>query len=308
MGHESRLNIPCRNCLGCNAATARDWSVRCFHEAQLHTTNWRDEDTQIVTQIPNSSVVTLTYDEEHLPIDGLLHHDDFQRFAKRMRFRRSTTGNPKPIRYFMAGEYGGRTARPHFHAIIFGEAFDDRYSEQSRDGQVNQMSYELDKLWSQPASKNAPSTKIGRATVDDFTFAGAAYVAGYVAKKSNTNGPAGPMTEQIDADGVVTYVCDQPEYRRMSTRPDGLGAKWLLKPENLVKVYENDCINISAWTFHPPRYYDTLLERHRPDLIGEVKAKRQSGMGKSAEQWSPDRCAAAERIAIESLQQRRDLL
>lgn len=297
---DSRINIPCRKCLGCNQATAREWSVRCFHEAQLHTQNWRDEETRVTTKIPNSSVLTLTYNDAHLPKYGALRHDDIQRFLKRLRKNKS-------VRYFMCGEYGGKTARPHYHLIIYGESFPDRYTEQTRDGQTNQMSHTLDKLWSQPTCPGEPSTNIGRATVDDFTFAGAGYVAGYIAKKSNVY-QSGPLVDLVQiSTGEVTTVPMAPEYRKMSTAP-GIGADWIVKRENLSFVYDADCVRISAFRFNPPRYYDRLLERCRPEVAAAIRLKRKESMHDSAITWDQNRCNSAELSAISDLQLRRDSL
>jgi len=306
-------NVNCRTCIGCNMATAREWSIRAFHEAQLHTQHWTDQDTKITTEIPNSSVITLTYDDEHMPPNGELLHDDFQRFMKRLRSRRSrrekkSISKTKPIRYFMCGEYGGKTGRCHFHCVVFGECFDDQYTEVSLDGQVHQMSYELDDLWKQSANGDDVPSKIGRATVDTFTFAGAGYVAGYVAKKSTAEGVhLGPTKTEVDGHGVVRCIPIAPEYRMMSNRP-GIGAPWILKPENMAAVYDRDEIKISEWTFHPPKYYDLLLDRTRPDLTGEIIRRRQLAWGKSSSDWTPARCAAAEQIALDNLQARRDSL
>lgn len=287
---EAVVNIPCRKCMGCGAAESRDWSVRCFHEALEHTKDWRDPDTGITTNVPNSCVITLTYRPEDYPEDGALHHEDFQLFMKRLRERLD-----EKIRFFMCGEFGGQTGRGHFHSIIFGETFDDRWQDQSN-GKTLHHSHLLDETWGK-----------GRATVDDFSFAGAAYVAGYVAKKINVH-QTGPVTEIVDKNGEVFYKHLSPEYRKMSTRPVGLGGKWIQKPENMAKVYENDCCQVSEWTFHPPRYYDTLLKRQDPGLYDQVVGKRLDGMAKHAGEWSPERCAAAEKIALESLQQRLDSL
>ncbi len=300
------VNVRCRHCIGCNRAAARDWSVRAFHEAQLHTEDWWDPDARITTTIPNSSVVTLTYNDDHLPEDGCLRHDDFQRFMKRLRIRRKRRGDKRPIRYLMCGEFGGKTSRPHYHAILFGECFKERYSEQSLDGQVNQMSAELDELWSQKSLNGDSITNIGRATIDDFSFAGAAYVAGYVAKKTSTAGHQGPIEETTEH-GVTRWTPKTPEYRKSSTRP-GLGGDWILKPENLAYVYSMDCVKISEWTFHPPKYYDVLLNRHRPELVEDILINRRLGMSEYSREWTPQRCAAAERIALDELQQRRDSL
>ncbi len=303
------VNVRCRHCIGCNRADARDWSVRAFHESLVHTEDWVDPETKITTKIPNSTVLTLTYNDEHLPEDGCLRHDDFQRFMKRLRIRRRRRlgSKAKPIRYLMCGEYGGKTSRPHYHAIIFGESFSERYSEQSLDGQVNQMSVELDELWSQKSKNGGEITNIGRATVDDFTFAGAAYVAGYVAKKTSTAGHQGPIEKTTDQYGTTRYNPISPEYRKSSNRP-GLGAEWILRPSNLAYVYSADCVKISEWTFHPPKYYDVLLNRHRPELVEDIMINRRLGMSEYSKEWTPQRCAAAEQIALDDLQQRRDSL
>ncbi len=310
---ETTANLPCRNCIGCNMATQREWSVRCFHEAQLHAADWQDPETQITTQIPNSSVITLTYNDEHLPESGLLQHDDFQRFMKRLKQRRKQRKDLRPIRSFMCGEYGGKTSRPHYHAIIFGETFDDRYLAASLDGQHNEMSYELDSLWSQRAPGATETSNIGRATVDTFTFAGAAYVAGYVAKKAITEGkhlgPFKTVRTRIDPGEnprwKTQFIPIAPEYRRMTP---GLGRDWILKWSNLERVYSQDCVKISEWTFHPPKYYDKLVEERRPDLMADIRLNRRDGMSKAAEEWTPARCAAAEQIQLDALQQRRDSL
>ena len=55
------------------------------------------------------------------PQRGSLNHADFQKFMKRLR---KHAGNN--IRYYMGGEYGPTTWRPHFHACIFGHDYEDK--------------------------------------------------------------------------------------------------------------------------------------------------------------------------------------
>ncbi len=308
------VNLPCRDCNGCSKAKAVDWSVRCYHEAKLHTEQYTAPDG-ITTTIPNTSVVTLTYNDDHLPPNSLLRHHDFQKFMKRVANRkqakhkaRRAPGRSSPPRMFMCGEYGGKTARPHYHSIIFGETFDDTYTD---DYGVNKMSYELDQLWSQPLKKGDPPTNMGRATVDAFSFAAAGYVAGYIAKQQSPETllghfrHKGPTYETIQLNGTSITKPVAPEYQAMSP---GLGRDWILKPENMMRVYMPDCIKISEWTFHPPKYYDRLLADRRPDLMGDILINRNQGMSKSALEWSPERCSAAEKIALSALQFRRDSL
>lgn len=94
------LELPCGQCMACRLNYGKDWSVRIMDETKSH-----DE----------SIFLTLTYDDEHLPSDCSLHKEDVQKFFKRLR-----NYVPNKIRYFIAGEYGDKFGRPHYHAIIFG--------------------------------------------------------------------------------------------------------------------------------------------------------------------------------------------
>lgn len=62
----------------------------------------------------NGVFVTLTYDEEHLPFEGV-DKTHLQKFMKRLR-----KGLGEPIKYLACGEYGSRTLRAHYHLIILG--------------------------------------------------------------------------------------------------------------------------------------------------------------------------------------------
>jgi len=145
------FKIPCGTCIGCSLDKARQWSIRCVHEAMFHE---------------QSCFITLTYRNEDLPQDGSVKPRPFQLFMKRLRKR---TG--RKIRYFHCGEYGPKFSRPHYHAIIFGYSFPDRelFKEQPFKWYRSQ---ELEELWPH-----------GFSTVCDLTEASASYVARYTLKK-----------------------------------------------------------------------------------------------------------------------------
>lgn len=75
------------------------WSVRLLHEQKGYDTD--------------CCFITLTYDEEHNP--KTLVPKDLQDFWKRLR-----KYSGLKLRYFACGEYGSKTMRPHYHAIVFG--------------------------------------------------------------------------------------------------------------------------------------------------------------------------------------------
>ena len=83
----------------------------------------------------NNCFITLTYNDQHLPkVPGTdvptLRLDHYQKFMK--RFRKAHKGidpdskGQYPVRFYMAGEYGEKFGRPHFHACIFNFGFDDK--------------------------------------------------------------------------------------------------------------------------------------------------------------------------------------
>lgn len=274
--------VPCRVCLGCKASEARDWSIRCYHEAQFHTRLWRDPVTRTDTVIPNSVMLTLTYDDEHLPEDRTLRHSDVQKFFKDVRNRRGSGS----VRYFMCGEYGGVTHRPHYHILLFGEDFSDRYQEVTSDGQRLSQSYELDEIWFR-----------GRATIDDLNFQTARYVAGYVNKPAHTQGNfTGPLAESlVVATGEVRVEAIAPEYRTMSKRP-GLGLAWIER--NYERVYPADHVVINGHEYPPPGYYDRWLKVNHPSLYYDVQSERLDKRIQAQTDWTPNRCASAEAIAL----------
>lgn len=276
--------VPCRQCIGCTSGAAREWAIRCYHEMEFHRKDWRDPITKVAAPVPNSVMVTLTYDEEHLPGDRLLRHSDFQKFMKKLRRR-----SGEKLSYFMCGEYGGQTGRPHYHALLFGEDFRDRYQIRTSDQQDLSCSYELDEIWPH-----------GRATVDDMNYGTVRYVTGYLSKKVNANGNfTGPLAElRNEHTGELTIKPLQPEYRAMSRNP-GLGRHWIER--NFERVYPLDEVQINGQSYPPPGFYDRWLRRHHPSLYVDVQRKRLDARIDSQLEWTPERCGSAEEIHSQRL-------
>lgn len=209
------LSLRCGNCLGCRADRAREWGERCRHEAACWDSN---------------IFATLTYDENHLPVELVPSH--VQQFIRALR-QRVKRGDPNltkdpsgPIRYFVTGEYGELTERPHYHAILFNVRCADK----------EKLS---DKLWKSPSLDDIWAK--GHITCGDVTGASASYVAGYAAKKL-----------VCDADGVLRA----PPFLRASRKP-GIGLAW-------VRTYGSDyesgqCLTVDGRSMAVPRYYRKKL-------------------------------------------------
>lgn len=211
------FQIPCGKCLSCRLEHARGWAIRAIHEAQLYEKN---------------SFITLTYDDDHVGANRL-DYRDFQLFMKKLREE-----SLNKIRFMAVGEYGEKSKRKHWHAILFNWLPGDAvYSRSTPRGDRCFTSSTLDRLWGYGI------TELGGVTADS-----AGYVARYSAKKL-VHGK----------DGSHDY---NPIFKA-SNRP-GIGATWLEK-------YWKDVFNhghVILPNGSPsgvPRYYEKWLLQHKPE-------------------------------------------
>lgn len=266
------LELPCGQCVGCRLERSRHWATRCVHEASLHQDN---------------VFITLTYNPENLPPDCGLRKKHFQNFLKRLRKFIA----PKKIKFYMCGEYGDTTNRPHYHAILFGHNFSDWvYLFDSPSGEPIYTSPTLEKIWSH-----------GFVTIGSVTFESAAYVARYCMKKIN-----GPLKDKInEKTGLKHYerinlfngeVCEVwPEYSTMSRggrSGRGIAHDWINKYK--FDVYPKDFTTIRGVRMSPPRYYDRYLESIDPMMYDDIKAGRELTMYKLFEDNTELRLAQRE--------------
>lgn len=228
--NDKPIKIPCGQCIGCRLEKSRQWAVRCHHEASLYDDN---------------CFLTLTYNDDQLPLNGSLNLPDFQRFMKRFRQEIS----PIKIRFYHCGEYGEQTRRPHYHALIFNYDFPDKKYYKNSNGHRLYTSELLEEYWTH-----------GHCQIGSVTFESAAYCARYIMKK-------------ITGDQAIEHYGDlTPEYTTMSRRP-GLGSPWLKKFHT--DVYPDDFLVINGVKQKPPKFYDSQFEITHPHLLQKIKAKRK---------------------------------
>lgn len=209
------LSVPCGKCRFCLMSKRREWSLRCYHELDA----WSGK----------ASFVTLTYTEATLPYSSsllpTLNKKDVQDWLKRVRKNisylpiknRSTGPENEVLRYFLAGEYGDNTNRPHYHAILYGinctkesEAF-------------------IRETW-----------KNGFITMLPANYESIKYVAAYIDKKTYDQ----QYLQQLKELGV------EPLFKLSSK---GLGKYWIDKNINKVKDVGLRLPDGTRVTF--PRYY-----------------------------------------------------
>lgn len=91
----------CGRCLACKINRRHLWTSRMLLESFCHE---------------NNLFCTLTYSDDCLPLDRSLEPLEARAFLKRLRSRIE----PVRVRHVFVGEYGEKTGRPHYHAILFG--------------------------------------------------------------------------------------------------------------------------------------------------------------------------------------------
>lgn len=245
------ITIPCGQCIECRLAYSRDWATRMMLEAQYHESSY---------------FLTLTYDDEHVPIsyypdpDGeavpalTLRKADLAPFIKRLRARLDYLGRPQ-IRFYACGEYGDTTHRPHYHLIVFGLQLTD-LTQVSR-------SWRGDKYYSsQLISECWP---YGYNLVAPVCFETCAYVARYVTKKWT-----GDYKYFYSAFNI------EPEFSQMSRRP---GIAWQYFADHKDDIYRMDELFLSLTSggrcLRPPKYYDRLYDLDDPDAMAAIKEQRR---------------------------------
>ena len=255
------LSIPCNKCTGCRTEYSRQWAMRITHEASL----WQ--------RTSGNTFITLTYNDNWLPTHNTLIKRDFTLFMKRLRKKRKSN-KQNPIRFYMCGEYGEKSDRPHYHAILFNTLF----KKEDKIGKNLYTSTELQDLWSWTNPENkSQKESMGYVSHGDVTFQSAAYVANYVQKKIN-----GKKKDQhykiknpLDKKTGVYLTHRQQEYAQMSRKP-GIAGDWLTQWKD--EVYRNDSIHIDGRKMKPPKYYDRQMEILEPQKIAIIKAQRKIEM------------------------------
>lgn len=253
--------IPCGQCIGCRIRQREDWTTRIELEARDY---------------PKEEVwfITLTYDDDHVPgmivktgeimrkvqytwkpgekrpsSVQILLYEDIQKFIKRLR--KAYKGK---LRYFVAGEYGEQTARPHYHMILYGwkpTDLENLYKIQHNGYYTSEW---LKGLW------GMGQIQIAQAVPQTYR-----YVAGYVTKKMyEIDGKK--ANEYYELGQTKPFAC-------MSLKP-GLGDKYY--QEHKAEIWRQGYIQCTnGKRAQIPRYYEKQMEAENPQRLWRIKKNRQ---------------------------------
>ena len=253
--------IPCGQCIGCRIRQREDWTTRIELEARDY---------------PKEEVwfITLTYDDEHVPgmivktgeimrkvqytwkpgekrpdSVQILLYEDIQKFLKRLR--KAYRGK---LRYFVAGEYGEQTARPHYHMILYGWRPTDLENLYKIHHNGYYTSKWLADLW------GMGQIQIAQAVPETYR-----YVAGYVTKKMyEIDGKK--ANEYYELGQTKPFAC-------MSLKP-GLGDNYY--QEHKAEIWRQGYIQCTnGKQAQIPRYYEKQMEAENPQRLWRIKQNRQ---------------------------------
>lgn len=222
---DTGLCFPCGQCLACTIKRRREWVSRLYLEFCVND---------------KAIYVTLTYDEDNIPVDRCLDKRHLQLFFKRLR----KSLPQRRIRYYACGEYGEKTKRPHYHAIIYGISY--------YEAPLSELVEYFKRVW-----------KLGGVYLGYVSHDSISYVAGYVTKK---------QADRRD-DSVV------PEFSVMSRRP-AIGAPAIpYIVETLKKIGGNDLppyIRIGGKKYVIPKYLRNKLYEilYDPEYVEALKQNK----------------------------------
>lgn len=258
------LKMPCGKCEACRLEHARQRAVRCMHEFKSCG--------------EKGAFLTLTYSDTHLPSNGSYRERDIVLFVKRLR----KLVAPLSIKTFGCAEYGDKGGRPHFHLLVFGFDFPDKYywrgSAEHGSGFESFRSPFLENLWT-----------LGNSEIGSLTVASASYVARYTQKKSRK--------KDISDLGL------EPEKAVCISRRPGIGYDYFQRWKD--DFYSIDAVIVDGVKQGIPRYYDRLLEKTDPSRYAKIKLDREDSRPDSEQDNSQDRMLVRKTLHLKNIKRLR---
>lgn len=249
---EIGMHLPCGRCYNCLMRRSSGWSFRLMNTERYSS---------------SAFFVTLTYDNDHVPLTkrGFMTLDKTHvpLFMKRLRFGQYGR-NKGDIKYYMCGEYGGLSYRPHYHIIIFNNVLDLLIGKKDANfTRINQLELDGKVPYYSPYWTDAKTGEFrGHITVGAVNGASVGYTLKYMNKPKRI-----PFHHKDDR---------VREYAAMSK---GLGIMYLTN--GIEKWHKADIINRMYCNLEDgvkiamPRYYKDKLynEDERQEILIHILKK-----------------------------------
>lgn len=261
--YDKPITIPCGQCQGCRMDYARKWADRLMMEKETSKSCY---------------FITLTYDDKNLEfgqgIDeetgevfekATLRKKDLQDYIKRQR-------KHGKFRYYASGEYGDKTARPHYHMIAFNLYIPEtqkKYIKRSELGFEYFTSPYIEKTWGK-----------GQILLTEVNWQTCSYVARYVMKKQTGE----KATEAYEKFNI------EPPFVIMSTKP-AIGSEYMEQHKEKL-IEQKHVIMADGQIVGLPRYFERayeeeyqeeieLIKEEKRRLMDEIKKAKEAETGRS---------------------------
>lgn len=273
-GHTGELRsitIPCGKCYHCRESHINEWVTRMYAHCEdfanvyFVTLTYRSFDSNLreVSQLMLDKLSQAVWhvdaynETKHLAYSPcLLCKDHYQKFLKRLRTNTGITD----LTYCLAGEYGKKYGRPHFHLILFTNS---TLTKRDIDRAWSVALFHDGDRWRYKTNQKNGKTRyfsIGRTQFDDLVRNGTLNTAAKVKVDGNYMNAAHCFSY------VCKYVCKNDDYNRL--RVD-IAYQNLFKKQKFTKIY-NDSVPAERvqqyLTFTNTNYnleqYNALLNRY----------------------------------------------
>lgn len=245
--------LPCRKCSACQLNRSREWAIRNTLEAKQYDSN-------------ECIFITLTYNDESLDYYGfvndkgnelrvpVLRINHVQNFLKRLRKKY----NKYNIRFFMCGEYGSKTLRPHYHILLYGlplSAIEDLNYLYTHNKNDYYNSTIIEDLWS-----------CGFVVITTFSEYTAMYTSRYCTKKQS-------------AKTSLNYCLPKEVYNTISSMSRRPGIAYQYYIDHKDDIYKNDeffyHFDDKTLTLKPLGFFDRLYDVENPVHMHFIKENRK---------------------------------
>lgn len=226
-GYRENIKVPCGHCLNC--MIKKQSQIEFLAKKELIENYQAGK---------SASFVTLTYDDNHLPLNDegfyTLKRKDVQDFLKRMRRNMEYHNRKRDFKILYCGEYGDgshstsktgvSTCRPHYHIVFIGLG-------------PNEVKFYTSKLW-----------RNGLCDIGPLGAGGIRYLCKYMTKST----PDKDVKELRE----VAKVQNPFFYHSV-----GLAKSWIDK--NLDRIVENNfCFNVNGKITPYPKYVCQYVSNH----------------------------------------------
>lgn len=282
-------DVPCHCCWQCRADRVKNWVGKSIAESQTSAA----VDFVTLTYCDAGSPQAHRVKEPVCPIWPMsLHYEDVQKYLKRIR----KAGHR--VRYIVAGEYGDRKGRAHWHILLFWQdGRPERFKWKNKRGNWLYGNEWQDEFWHH-----------GHVNYQPFNEAAAKYVCKYLLKPQNCEAARSTKFRYSAKPGIgFNWICDHwaqmhverglsPQsgrYTFSNILKNGVAIKFKMSPHCAIKfAKEFEARWYSQKGSHPPSspFLDKMNDLAARPGVGDALERR--GFRHKPEEKPPSGCGA----------------